>query len=869
MNKSGTALRAAVYLCSLASSTAFASNAGIQNYSGAGGMTCAGCHNVTGTPVYNIALVGPSLVAANSVNAYTFNETWVSGTKALGGGFDLETTAGTFTLGTGEKLWDANSELTHSPNQPAVAGNMSWPISWTAPAAGSATMTVCGLARYGKANPEVMACPSKTVTVNTAPVAADDALTVGKNSGSTLIDVLANDSNADSSDTHTLMSVTTPSNGGSAIIASGKVDYHPAAGYIGTETFTYTVQDSLGLSDTATVTVTVVNSVLIRLSSPADFVIGGGYDAGVTVADINRDGKPDIVASNSSSDSVTVFLNNTAPFAVTPAFLAGVNVTLGGSGPRSVAAGDFNKDGAVDLVTANRDTDDVSVLMNTTVAGSSTPTFSGTVFPTGTGPLFVLARDLDADGKVDIAVLHNGETVRVMLNDTVNLASAPSFTLQDDVATGASPFGFTIGNFLNNARNDMAIGNSGSALNVLVYRNQTVAGGMPSFTNGTNFDSGNFGIIRALASGDLNGDGKVDIVAVDEGHVTVGVLRNTAVAHAAAPSFAAKQDFALGANTDNPGSVLVQDLNGDGKPEIVAASGPYGPYLSVLTNATPAAATSFSMLSPLTFDINDDFAGAVASADFNGDKQPDLVTVGGFTAPNYASVLLNQTYCTLRLAAATASVTEGTASIAITVKRAGVGCPAGSVLVSTHNSTAAAGSDYTALSQTLNWALGDVADKIANVTITNDTLDEDNETFTVGLSASTADLIPTATPETVTIKDNDNPPTVFLDKTAQIVDEAPTGQFRVVYVMLSGASGKTVTVPYARAGSAAITTDYTVTQPSPVVFSPGQTQKAVRFDIVNDAAHEGEENVTLTLGAPTNATLGSPTAYELKIKASD
>jgi hypothetical protein len=864
MKRSGTLLRAAVVVCSLASGAASASNLGIQNYSGAGGNTCAACHNVTGTPVYNMALVGPSLVAANSVNAYTFNETWVSGTKALGGGFDLETTAGTFAVNPGEKLWDANSEITHSPNQTATAGNVSWSISWTAPATGTATMTICGLARYGKANAEVMSCPSKTVKVNTAPVAVDDTLTAGKSSAATLIDVLANDTNNDSSDSLSLVSVTTPNHGGTAAIASGKINYQPASGYIGTETFDYTLHDTLGVTDVGTVTVTVVDAVVPKFSASTDYVIGGGYDAGVVATDINRAGQLDIVVTNPGAGTITVFLNNTVAYANTPSFSSGVDFNVG-SGPRSIAAGDFNKDGKVDLVTANRDDDTISVLMNT-LTTTTTPSFATAVaFPALSGPLAVIVKDLNNDAKPDIAVLHNDTHVRVFINDTANLAAVPSFTVQGDIDTGASPFGFTAGNFLNNARNDLAIGNGGGDQNILVYRNQTTPASAPNFTDGYTFDA--FSIVRALTNGDFNGDGKLDIAAVDEGATQIAILRNTAAAHATAASFAASQRFGLDNVNDNPAALVAGDFNGDGKVDLVAASG--SSHLNVLTNVTPAAASTIAMLTPIPLPVTDDFAAAVASADINGDRQPDIVTAGGFTAPNYVSVLLNQSYCTVHLAAPFQSVTEGAATADIIVKRAGVGCGAESVQISTADISAKAGSDYTAVSQTLNWAAGDTSDRTVNVHILTDSLDENDEAFNVTLSNSSADQLPTPQPDTVTIQDANSPPTVFLDKTAQIVDEAPTGQFRVVYVMLSAASGKTVTVSYTRAGSAVYNTDYTMAQGSPVTFTPGQTQKAVRFDIVNDAAHEAEENVTLNLFGPVNATLGSPIAYELKIKASD
>jgi len=97
--------------------------------------------------------------------------------------------------------------------------------------------------------------------INDAPVAVDDAVTVGEDSGITGIDVLANDTDPDSGDTQEVVNVGAGSNGGTTqIVGSGannSVSYSPAPDFDGVETFDYTVEDAGGLTDTGTVTVTV------------------------------------------------------------------------------------------------------------------------------------------------------------------------------------------------------------------------------------------------------------------------------------------------------------------------------------------------------------------------------------------------------------------------------------------------------------------------------------------------------------------------------------------------------------------------------------------------------------------------------------
>lgn len=92
---------------------------------------------------------------------------------------------------------------------------------------------------------------------NTNPDAVDDTASVNKNSSANTINVLANDSDADSDP----LTITAVSQGthGTVVNNSTTVSYSPAAAFSGTDSFTYTISDGRGGSDTATVNVTVVN----------------------------------------------------------------------------------------------------------------------------------------------------------------------------------------------------------------------------------------------------------------------------------------------------------------------------------------------------------------------------------------------------------------------------------------------------------------------------------------------------------------------------------------------------------------------------------------------------------------------------------
>ena len=95
-----------------------------------------------------------------------------------------------------------------------------------------------------------------TAPANRPPVAAADILTVGQGQSGTL-DVLTNDSDPDGDPLHVTAQVSTPAHGSVQCQPSGSCAYTPAAGFAGDDSFTYTVADGNGGTDTATVSVVV------------------------------------------------------------------------------------------------------------------------------------------------------------------------------------------------------------------------------------------------------------------------------------------------------------------------------------------------------------------------------------------------------------------------------------------------------------------------------------------------------------------------------------------------------------------------------------------------------------------------------------
>jgi FG-GAP-like repeat/Domain of unknown function (DUF4214)/FG-GAP repeat len=328
-----------------------------------------------------------------------------------------------------------------------------------------------------------------------------------------------------------------------------------------------------------------------------------------------------------------VLLNTTAPGATTPSFAPAVEFVVGN--PYSVAVGDLNGDGRPDIVVANQADYAVSVMLNTTAPGATTPSFAPKVdFATGGGPISVAIGDLNGDGRPDLVAANFGEgTVSVLLNTTIPGAATPSFAAPQTFASYGGPISVAVGDLNGDGKPDLAAANF-VGTTVSVFLNTTMPGATtPSFAPQLAFPVG-FGEPQSVAISDLNGDGQPDLVVANFTSSTASVLLNTTAPGATTPSFAPKVDFATG---PNPKSVAIADLNGDGKPDLIAAD--YNTNsVSVLLNITaPGAATpSFAPRVDFTTGMN---ASSVAIADFNGDGRPDLAVAN--TNSNNVSVLLN------------------------------------------------------------------------------------------------------------------------------------------------------------------------------------------------------------------------------------
>ena len=202
----------------------------------------------------------------------------------------------------------------------------------------------------------------------------------------------------------------------------------------------------------------------------------------------------------------------------------------------------------------------------------------------------------------------------------------------------------------------------------------------------------------------------------------------------------------------------------------------------------------------------------------------------------------------------------GTGTATFTVTLSAPSTQTVTVEFATANGTATSGSDYTAATGTLTFAPGDTSEPVT-ISLSGDTLDEVDETFTVTLTNPANATLGTAV-ATGTIIDDDATPSLSIDDVSRAEGSAgsTTAQFTVT---LSQVSGRTVTVNYATANltptaSAVAGTDYTAASGT-LTFAPGDSTKTITVTLAGDAADEFDETYHVILSGAANASITKAT----------
>lgn len=339
----------------------------------------------------------------------------------------------------------------------------------------------------------------------------------------------------------------------------------------------------------------------------------GSAPEAIASGDFNGDGFSDKAIANEGSNSVSILLGTGDGN-----FQAAVTYMVGEL-PTAIVAGDFNHDGHLDLAVANYGDPthggNVSILLG---KGDGTFVTGASYFMIG--PEAIVAGDLDGDGNLDLAVMiddYNGNLSVNILRGSGDgtFQTGKNYVLGTGIGLGA----LAIGDFTGDGKPDLVIF---TVVNGTSFVGTLVNDGSGGFNGKTGCTLGSQGIV-ALAVGDFNSDGKLDVaVAIGSGSSVAICLGN------GDGTFSLVSSSVVG---KNPFGLVAGDLNGDGKVDLVSANYTDGTVSVLLGNGDG------TFTNGATFPIGTQ-PQTLSLADLNGDGKLDVTAVN--SGDNNVQVLL-------------------------------------------------------------------------------------------------------------------------------------------------------------------------------------------------------------------------------------
>ncbi len=342
-------------------------------------------------------------------------------------------------------------------------------------------------------------------------------------------------------------------------------------------------------------------------SPPYTYLEVGTAPFGITAADLNRDGAPDLISANSKANSITVMLNNG-----NGEFGGRVDYDVGNS-PHSVTAIDINGDDDLDLAVANQLDNSVIVLLN-----DGTGSFAiADEYDVYDAPYTLFSSDVNGDGLTDLGAAcvgysNNYGFVSMLLNDGLG-----SLGSRQDYIVSYKPTSLNTADLDGDGDFDMSTSDLNSN-QISVFKNNRNG----FFSSRKLYDAGTFP--DWIASGDFDGDGDIDLIACNQFGSTITVLYNNGNA-----VFDSTRGYPTGSI---PTCVATGDIDGDSDLDIITANRTGG-SISIFTNDGTG---NFS--GPYNIDIGSEPV-AVELADFDNNGFLDIAA--SISMDNQIVILMN------------------------------------------------------------------------------------------------------------------------------------------------------------------------------------------------------------------------------------
>lgn len=337
----------------------------------------------------------------------------------------------------------------------------------------------------------------------------------------------------------------------------------------------------------------VVAGIAFAGFKPAVSYPTGAETLDVVIADLNRDGKPDLVTSNRADNNIAV-LHGDGTGGFDPADHFGA-----GPSPLGLLVGNWNGDRRRDLAVANQSNAGGLTIMLGTPTG-----FSSHHYPAGSESSYVLAGRFTGDRRPDLAV-SNLEAGSVSI---LRGKAGGRFAKIGDLHTGKFPFGLAVADFNRDGDADVAVINQADMnhTQVSVFRGR----GDGTFRKALSSPAG-VGA-NEMAVGRFNGDSVPDLAVTDFSKDEVDVLIGTGTGHF-------KQPKAFPAGTA-PAEVALGDFNKDGKTDLAASNSSDTGAVSILRRKA-----GLHFAAPVQHAVDPQPYG-LAVGRLNGDRKPDVAT---------------------------------------------------------------------------------------------------------------------------------------------------------------------------------------------------------------------------------------------------
>lgn len=245
-------------------------------------------------------------------------------------------------------------------------------------------------------------------------------------------------------------------------------------------------------------------------------------------ADFNGDNRPDLVTVNGNDQTISVLLNNTAAKSTKILFLLAQNFTIGKQTRNfaNLTIADFNQDGKPDIAIANQEGRNISVLMNNTPTDSFTTKFSQSFVGKTINQTFSIASgDFNRDGKIDLAT-RTGEgdnaSVYTLINETPLNGSFAVFRDAGFTPTSSDISALAIADFDRNDFVDL-VGVDRNNPNLSSFLNNNDPNAVFTSEEIITTDTQHGAIIPV----DINLDGKIDLAVTNPNNNTISLLRNS------------------------------------------------------------------------------------------------------------------------------------------------------------------------------------------------------------------------------------------------------------------------------------------------------------------------------------------------------